>query len=244
MPETPCGATLRRIGRSRRTGWPISEPTRRSDPAASPGVCATASGRSKTHHLECSFEYLPGAEPPLAQARVQGPPEEVDAMIAPVKAAFPFQRSVLFLSWGGAQSRRVAEALRDLLEPKVPPGADIFFSPEIRPGENPLEEMMDRNLRVADAHIVVVTPDAAKRHWVTWEVASSWGRQKPVIPLFVGVDPNKVEGPLQHLVQGVKLDDAKQLTRAIEVVVSAVGGQVDSPLSAEEFASLKRAAAE
>jgi hypothetical protein len=198
--------------------------------------------RGNSERLEwCSFSYWPGGEP-RAEAFVQGPPEEVDAMIAPVKAAFPFQRSVLFLSWSGPQSRRVAEALRDLLEPKTPPGADIFFSPEIRPGENPLKEMMDRNLLVADAHIVVVTRDAAKSHWVTWEVASSWGRQKTVIPIFVGVDPNDAEGPLQHLVQGVKLDDPTRLTRAIEVVVSALGGEVDSPLSAEEFDSLRRTA--
>jgi hypothetical protein len=60
MPETPCGATLRRIGRSRRTRWPISEPTLRSDPAASPGVCATAStsssctaGRNRRSRQRC-----------------------------------------------------------------------------------------------------------------------------------------------------------------------------------------------
>src|SRR5215204_6735936 len=44
-PEPPCGTTLRRTARSRPTRWPISEPTLRSDPAASPGVYATASAK-------------------------------------------------------------------------------------------------------------------------------------------------------------------------------------------------------
>jgi hypothetical protein len=175
----------------------------------------TFSGRSERREL-CSFEYWPGGEP-RAQAIVHGPPEDVEAMIAPVVAAFPFQRSVLFISRSnrGSRSHRVAEALK---------------------------VMMDQNLLVADAHIAVVTRDAAKSHWVTWEVASSWARQKTVIPLFVGVEPKDVEGALRHLVQGVKLEDAKQLTRAIEELLSAVGGKVDSPLSAEEFAPLTRAA--
>jgi hypothetical protein len=197
----------------------------------------------KSQRLEwCSFNYRPGGKPPRAAVDVRGPPGEVDAMIAPVEEAFPLQRSVLFLSWSGSRSRRVAEVLSNLLERKMPPGAEIFFSPEIRPGANPLKEMMDRNLLVADAHIVVVTREAGDAPWVTWEVASSWGRQKTVIPLFVGVDPNDVEGPLKHLVQGVKLEDRKQLTRAIEVLVSALGGTVDSPLSPEEVASLQHAA--
>jgi hypothetical protein len=202
----------------------------------------TFSGRSERREL-CSFEYWPGGEP-RAQAIVHGPPEDVEAMIAPVVAAFPFQRSVLFISRSnrGSRSHRVAEALMDLIKPKLPPGGEVFFSPEIRPGESPLNVMMDQNLLVADAHIAVVTRDAAKSHWVTWEVASSWARQKTVIPLFVGVEPKDVEGALRHLVQGVKLEDAKQLTRAIEELLSAVGGKVDSPLSAEEFAPLTRAA--
>jgi hypothetical protein len=200
----------------------------------------TFSGRSERREM-CSFEYWPGGEP-RARVIVQGPPEEVDAMIAPVRTAFPFQRSVLFISWSGPRGRRVAEVLRDLIAPRMPPAGEVFVSPDIPPGENPQKVMIDRNLSAADAHIAVVTRDAAESHWVTWEVASSSARQKTVIPLFVGVHPNEVEGPLTLLVQGAELDDTRQLTRALQELVSAVGGKVDSPLSAEDFASLKRAA--
>jgi hypothetical protein len=201
----------------------------------------TFSGRSERREM-CSFEYWPGGEP-RARVIVQGPPEEVGAMIAPVRAAFPFQRSVLFISWSGSRSRRVAEVLRELIERRMPPGGEVFFSPAgIPAGENPLKVMLDRNLLVADAHIVVVTREAADSYWVSWEVASSWARGKTVIPLFVGVEPNEVERPLKHLVQGARLEDATELTRAIGELVSAVGGQADSPLSAEEFASLRQAA--
>jgi hypothetical protein len=61
------------------------------------------SGKSESLQW-CRFDYSPGGRPPSAQAVVQGPPEEVDEMISPVVAAFPFQRSVLFISW----SRREA----------------------------------------------------------------------------------------------------------------------------------------
>src|ERR687896_1929915 len=47
MPEQRCGTTLRRTARPRGTRWPISEPTLRSDPAASPGVYATATARRR-----------------------------------------------------------------------------------------------------------------------------------------------------------------------------------------------------
>jgi len=190
----------------------------------------------------CLFDYSPGGEP-RAKVIVQGPPDEVDAMIAPVKAAFPLQRSVLFISWSGSRGRRVAEALRDVIEARMPPVGEVFFSPVgIPPGENPLKVMMDRNLLLTDAHVVLVTREAAGSHWVTWEVASSWARGKTVIPLFVGVEPNEIDRPLKHLVQGAQLEDATQLTRAIHELMSAVGGQADSPLSAEEFASLRQAA--
>jgi TIR domain len=200
----------------------------------------TFSGRSK-HGEMCSFEYWPGGEP-RARLIVQGPPDEVDPMIAPVRAAFPFQRSVLFISWSRSRGRRVAEALRDLVKPRMPPAGEVFISPDIPPGANPQKVMIDQNLSATDAHIAVVTREAAKSHWVTWEVASSWARQKTVIPLFVGVHPNEIEGPLTLLIQGVELEDATQLTRAIKELVSAVGGNVETPLSEEEVALLQSAA--
>jgi TIR domain len=204
---------------------------------------ALVSFRGNSERLEwCSFNYWPGGEP-RAQAIVHGPPKEVEAMIAPVRAAFPFQRSVLFISWSKPRSRRVAEALKDVIQPRMPPAGEVFFSHAgITPGENPLKVMMDENLLVANAHVAVVTREAADSLWVTWEMAASWAREKTVIPLFVGVEPHKVEGPLKHLVQGAELEDRTQLTRAIKKLVSAVGGNVDSSLSAEEFASLQRAA--
>lgn len=204
----------------------------------------TFSGQSERGEW-CWFGYWPVGGPPRAEVTVRGPPNEVDAMIEPVVAAFPLQRSVVFISWSRPRSRRVAEALRDVIQPRMPPGGEVFFSPAgIRPGENPLKVMMDQNLLVAHAHVAVVTREAAGSQWVTWEVAASWARRKTVIPLFVRIEPQEVEGPLKHLVQGARLEDASELTRAIEALVSAVGGRVDSPLSAEEFAALTKAAEE
>jgi hypothetical protein len=167
----------------------------------------------------------------------------VDEMIAPVLAAFPLQRRDVFLSWSRAASRKVATALGDVIRARLPAAAEVFLSPDIPPGANPQKEMLDRNLLVADVHVVVLTKESAKSPWVIWETAASWGRRKPVIPVFVDVQPEEIDGPLAQLAQGVHLGDPKDLGRGLREVLDAVGGDVDQPLTAEEFESVRRAAA-
>ena|SRR5215217_290616 len=60
-PEPPCGTTLRRTARQGPTRWPISEPTLRSDPVASPGVYATASrGSGSAPGIKCNVARASG----------------------------------------------------------------------------------------------------------------------------------------------------------------------------------------
>jgi hypothetical protein len=198
------------------------------------------SGRNE--HLQwCSFEYWPGGEPRVS-AIVHGPPEEVEAMIAPVIAAFPLQRTVLFISWSGPQGKHVARVLKKVIAPKLPPAGEVFFSPEMAPGTNPLTEMLDHNLLQANAHIVLVTPPAARSPWVTWETAASWAWGKSVIPIFVGTEATDIGSPLRHLVQGVQLDDARGMERAIGEALSAVSAEARGSLSAVEHEALRQAA--
>lgn len=87
-----------------------------------------------------------------------------------------------------------------------------------------------------DAHVAVITPEAAKSAWVMWEAAASWARGKPVIPVFVDVAPEEVPGPLRLVAQGVALADVGE---AVAALLGAVGGKADEPLSDEELLTLQ-----
>jgi TIR domain-containing protein len=189
----------------------------------------------------CSFEHWPGVDA-RASVFVQGPPDEIDGIFAPVLAAFPLQRRVVFVSWSGEHSKRVADVLRVVIESRLPTGGEVFFSPRMRPGASPMQEMLERNLLATDAHVVVLTEESAKSPWVTWEAAASWARGKALVPIFVDVRPEDVNGPLKLLAQGVRLDEERELERGISEVLSAVGGHGDRPLSTDELASIRRAA--
>jgi TIR domain len=191
----------------------------------------------------CMFEYWPGGEQVRARAAVQAAPDVIEAMIAPVRAAFPLQRVVVFVSWSGPRGKRFGEAIRAVIAPRLPPAGEVFLSTRMRPGSPPLREMLERSLLFTDAHIVVVTPGAAKSPWVTWETAASWARGKIVIPIFVGTRPRDVCGPLTLVAQGVDVDDEEQLAQAIHEVLSAVGG-TRGHLSGDERELLRRAAQE
>ncbi len=169
-----------------------------------------------------------------AFARVEGRPDEVDALIKPVAEAFPLQRRVIFISWSGDRARRVAEALRAILLPRMPPGGEVFLSTRIAPRAQPLSEILD-TLSITDVHMAVLTPESSTSHWVTWEAAASWGRGKPVIPLLVDVGAGDVATPLRLVAQGVRLDAVEE---AVRRVLADVGGREDD-LNPDDLQSLR-----
>ena len=179
------------------------------------------------------FEYHP--ELGLARVRVAGPPVDVDAMIKPVEEAFPLQRRVVFISWSGERAKEVAEGLRDILLSKMPRGGEVFLSTWLAPGTPPLEGILD-NLLATDAHLAVITADSAKSAWVTWETSASWARGKPVVPVFVGVRPEEVPGPLTLVAQGVPIET---IGEAVATVLSAVGGTVEIEELVDELESVQ-----
>ena len=191
----------------------------------------------------CYFNYWPGAQPPRAEAVVQGHPNRVEAMIAPITAAFPLQRNVVFVSWSGPKARDVAEVLRRVVESRFSTPTEVVVSTRsIPPGSQPLHEMLERNLLVCCTHLVVLTREAAVSNWVVWEAAASWARQKPVIPIFVDVTASEIEGPLTLLAQGVRIDDSRDLNRVLGVVAAAISAPQPEPLSATEHQELRQAA--
>jgi len=147
---------------------------------------------------------------------------------------------ILFLSWGGDVSGRVAAVLQAVLRPRLP-SAEVFLSTtSIDPGDDPLRRMLEDGLLKAQVLVAVLTRESSGRPWVIWETASAWARDQLVIPVFVGIKPGEVPGPLTTKVQGVHLHSREDLDRALTVIARRMG--VDpSPISDDEYQQLTEA---
>lgn len=192
------------------------------------------------------FEYEPGAQPPIAEASVTGPLDVVEPAIAVVRKAFPLPPGggIIFLSWSGARSKSIAKALVPILQERLP-SAEVFFSAtSIDPGDSPQRKMLHDNLRNADALVAVLTQESANRPWVIWETASTWGRSKKVIPLFVDVHPGDVDGPLASEAQGVRHDDREGLDKAFAVLARVVHAAAPPKLDDDEYETIMASARE
>jgi TIR domain len=196
--------------------------------------------------LTSSFSYRPGAQPPTAEADVQGPPVAVEAAIRLVQAVFPNPPSgdIVFLSWSGDVARRVAAVLQKVFQERLP-GASVFLSStSIEPGEPPMRMMLHENLRKARAVVAVLTQESANRPWVVWETASAWGRGATVIPVFVDIRPSEVEGPLTTETQGIRYNDRAALDQACAVLARAARAAEPEMLTDEQFAAILAAASD
>lgn len=205
-----------------------------------------AYGRELTMRLSFSsfhdirFSYTPGSDPPYACLEVRGAPDEVDQRIEVMRSVFPLQRQVVFVSWSKPKGLAVASTLAGILRARVPTGIDVFVSdPGIAPGSDPFKVMLQDHLRVADAHVVVVTAEGYQSPWVTWEAATSWARRRSVIPIFVDIFPHDLAGhPLVALAQGAALHDVANMNAAIRTVLEALGRPDGALLNEDEVAGL------
>jgi hypothetical protein len=84
------------------------------------------------------WTYWPGEPRPRAESQFQGPPSIVDAHGVAFDAAFhdDFDGQLILVSWGGKESKSVAEVLTRILQPRFA-GVKVFFSElSIDPGPN------------------------------------------------------------------------------------------------------------
>ena len=151
---------------------------------------------------------------------------------------------VLFLSWAKGTSKKVAKALKPILEARLP-GVEVFFSPaSIEPGDDPSRRLFDDGLLGSSALVVVLTEASAVSPFVIWETAAVWGSRKLVIPVFVDIEPSSVPGPITIKVQGVHMGDRDDMDRGIERLASYFGVAHTSMLTDEEYGTLEQAARE
>jgi hypothetical protein len=105
----------------------------------------------------------------------------------------------VFISWSGATSRHVAEALRVWL-PNVVFEAEPFLSQrDIRAGHF-WDESLRTRLRDAKFAIACVTPENQRSQWLNYEAgAMAEGLGIPVAPYLIGLVPEQLDGPLRRL---------------------------------------------
>jgi hypothetical protein len=162
---------------------------------------------------------------------------EFSAMVLPADP-------VLFLSWAKGKSKKVARALKPVLESRLS-GVEVFFSPaSIEPGDDPSRRLFDYGLLGSSALVVVLTQASAVSPFVIWETAAAWGRGELVIPVFVDIEPSSVPGPITIKVQGVHLGDRDDMDRGIERLASYFGVADTLVLTDEEYGTLEQAAGE
>jgi hypothetical protein len=151
-------------------------------------------------------------------------------------------KPVLFLSWGRTSSKAVAAELKPILESRLP-GVEVFFSAtSIEPGSDPSRRMFDEGLLASEALVVVLTEASAVSAYVIWETATAWAREQLVIPVFVGIEPDSVPGPLTSKIQGVHLNDREDMDRGLKSLSARFSTPPPTPLTIQEHQALLQAA--
>src|SRR5580765_2638278 len=123
----------------------------------------------------------------------------------------------LFLSWSGKLSRDIAVALDDWLPYVIQSVKPFVSTGDIDKGRR-WSEVLASELAQIGYGIIIVTRDNVREPWINFEAgAISKSLEKSYVSPFVfGVDPTKLEGPLQQFQSTVyQRDDVFNLLRSI-----------------------------
>lgn len=142
----------------------------------------------------------------------------------------------IFLSWSGARSRAIAEALNDWLK-RVIQAVKPFYSPEIEKGAKWSSEL-DAALEGTRFGIICLTPDNLNSTWIHYEAGALSKTPDALIWTFLhGLNPGDVPQPLgryQHTV-AIK-EDVFRLLASINKRLADVGGEpIDGAVLNENF---------
>lgn len=119
---------------------------------------------------------------------------------------------LVFLSWSGAHSRQVAEALEEFL-PHVLQAVRPWFSPRITLGARWSEEL-EIALDKSEAGVVCLTPDNLSEPWIHYEVGKLSRTRALVCPYLLGAGPEDLVAALrerQGITHALNRDENKKL---------------------------------
>lgn len=156
--------------------------------------------------------------------------------LAPTTASVPATHGIqrIFLSHAAADER-LATLVRDEIA-RLQPRIEVFLAS--RPGDIRADEdwlaVIQRQLREADAYVVLLTPQSVTRPWVWFETGAAWMSAKPwILARAAGLTPHDVPLPLS-VRQTYSLDDAA----GAREVLRPLGITLDDP---ERFVASVRA---
>lgn len=126
-----------------------------------------------------------------------------------------------FISWSGERSRRVAEALRELISVVLPGVRPWLSGHDIAPGERWQSEI-ERELEGSEIGVLVLTADNVNAPWVIYEAGALSNKpRRRVCPYLVDLDFPDLPGPLSQF-QSKKAN--KQGTRELVLSLHEVSG--------------------
>lgn len=128
----------------------------------------------------------------------------------------------VFISWSGARSRAIAEALRDWLPNVIQLVEPWMSAADIEKGAR---WMLDIAMQLEEARVglICLTPENLKAPWILFEAgALSKTLEKTfVCPYLFNLEPTDLDGPLaQFQASKAEKDDTRKLVRTINRALS------------------------
>jgi hypothetical protein len=78
-------------------------------------------------------------------------------------------------------------------------GATAFLAEEdVKPGDNWLDQIR-RSLRQSDEVVVLFTNHSMASNWVSLEIGAAFGLHKPIVPIVVSLDPDRLPSLIRSL---------------------------------------------
>lgn len=106
------------------------------------------------------------------------------------------RKAGVFISWSGAISRAVAEALRDWIEVVLPAVKPWMSEADIRPG-NRWHDELSKQLETTNIGIICLTSDNVGSPWLLFEAGAIAKSAKSLVCTYLlGLEPKDLSGPL------------------------------------------------
>jgi hypothetical protein len=131
-----------------------------------------------------------------------------------------------------SSDKDLAESIIDLLRAAMPLSADDITCSSVEGYRLPLGVKTDDELnsQVIGAELLIglLTCHSLSSAYVLFELGARWGANRPMIPLWAGIDHSKIEGPIKN-VNAASCDNEQQLMQLVAEVAELLGLQTEQP---------------
>jgi hypothetical protein len=100
--------------------------------------------------------------------------------------------------------------------------------------------MLEEQLLGAEVLVALCSQQSKTSPWLWWESSAVWARGGLVIPLFVDISPNELNGPITLVCQGRSFFEVDDINSVLSTLVTKVSpGQQVNKLTNEEVEELR-----